>query len=156
MDLYTRDVFIILINQIAFSSLIFIWYILYSLGIIKSSPLFALLLTLLVNIIILSILIKKNKITKKNITRFIFILLIFKILPLISFFPNYLNFTFKDIFIIIYIYAIYIVAIIIIIEIFNIDIKLDKFIYDDSIGDNYDKTATTHIYDFIINKINQN
>ncbi len=152
-----KQLLLLLISEIAFSSFIFIWYILYRIGFIKSSPLFALLITLIQNIIILILLYKNKKINKKNILRYLFILFILKILPLIYFFPNYLDFTLKDVFFLIYLYAIYIIIVILVVEVFNIDFKIEKIIYNDTIGDSYEKTATTRIYDFtydqIINKI---
>lgn len=152
-----KQLLLLLISEIAFSSFIFIWYILYINGFIKSSPLFALLITLIQNIIILILLYKNKKINKKNILRYLFILFILKILPLIYFFPNYLDFTLKDVFFLIYLYAIYIIIVILIVEIFNIDLKIEKIIYNDTIGDSYEKAHTTRIYDFtydqIINKI---
>ena len=155
MNIGVKEVFLFLINEIAFSSLIFIWYILYRIGIIRASPLFALLITLIQNIIVIIILIKKNKITKNNLLRLSFILFILKIIPLIYFFPNYLDFTLKDVFLLIYLYIIYIIIVIIIIDVFNIDIKIEKIIYNDTIGDSYEHTATTHIYDFTYNEIIQ-
>lgn len=153
MNTNIKEVIFLLANETAFSSLIFIWYILYRLKFIKTSPLFALLITLIQNIIVIIILIKKNKITKMNIIRFSFILFILKILPLIYFFPNYLNFGLKDVIIVIYLYLIYITIIIILIEIFDIKLNLENIIYNDTIGDSYEKTATTRIYDFTYKEI---
>ena len=155
MNIGVKEVFLFLINEVAFSSLIFIWYILYRIGIIGASPLFALLITLIQNIIVIIILIKKNKITKNNLLRFSFILFILKIIPLIYFFPNYLDFTLKDVFLLIYLYIIYIIIAIIIIDVFNIDVKIENIIYNDTIGDSYEKTATTRIYDFTYKEIIQ-
>ena len=53
--------------------------------------------TFIQNIVILTILAKKRKIHRTNIIRLIISLLILKILPLLSYFPNYLSFTLKDI-----------------------------------------------------------
>jgi len=153
MELGIKDILLLLINELAFSTIIFIWYILYRFGIILANPLFALLITFIQNIIILIILIKKKQINRENILRFSFILFIFKILPLLYFFPNYLNFTLTDVFILIYIYLFYIIAIIIIIEIFDIDIKINKFLYDDTIGDRYEKSYSTHIFDYTYDEI---
>lgn len=155
MNIGVKEVFLFLINEVAFSSLIFIWYILYRIGIIGASPLFALLITLIQNIIVIIILIKKNKITKKNLLRFSFILFILKILPLIYFFPNYLDFTLKDVFLLIYLYIIYIIIAIIIIDVFNIDVKVENIIYNDTIGNNYEKAPSTRIYDFTYKEIIQ-
>lgn len=153
MELGIKEILLLIINEIAFSTLIFIWYVLYRFGVIATSPLFALLITLIQNLVILTILIKKKQINRTNILRFAFILFILKVLPLLYFFPNYLDFTIKDVFILIYMYLIYIIAIIIIIEIFDIDIKIDKIVYNDTIGDSYEKAHTTRIFDFTYDEI---
>lgn len=148
-----KETLFLIISDFAFSSIIFIWYILYKLGLNVTNPLFALLITFIQNIIVLSILLKKKKITKDNALRYGFILFILKILPLLSFFPNYLNFTLKDIIITVYVYIIYMLLIIIIIEIFGIDIDFTKIMTDDFFGENYEKTFTTKIYDYTYNEI---
>jgi len=148
-----KETLFLIISDFAFSSIIFIWYILYKLGLNVTNPLFALLITFIQNIIILSILLKKKKITKDNALRYGFILFILKILPLLSFFPNYLNFTLKDIIITVYVYIIYMLLIIIIIEIFGIDIDFTKIMTDDFFGENYEKTFTTKIYDYTYDEI---
>lgn len=148
-----KETLFLMISDFAFSSIIFIWYILYKLGLNVTNPLFALLITFIQNIIVLSILLKKKKITKDNALRYGFILFILKFLPLLSFFPNYLNFTLKDIIITVYIYIIYMLIIIIIIEIFGIDIDLTKIMSDDFFGENYEKTFSTKIYDYTYDEI---
>jgi len=148
-----KEVLLILLNEIAFSTIIFLWFILYRIGIIKGNPLFALLITFIQNIIVLIILIKKNKINKTNILRYLFILFIMKVLPLLHFFPNYLDFNSRDVFILIYLYSIYIIISIVIIDIYDIDIKIDKIIYNDTLGDNYEKAPSTRIFDFTYNEI---
>ena len=153
-EIILTEVLFLIISEIAFSFVIFIWFSLYQYGIIKkSSPLFALLITFIQNIIILIILIKKNKINKTNIIRYTFILVFIKIIPLLYFFPNYLNFTIKDVFITIYLYLIYIILIIAIIEFFNIKIDLGKLINDDFTGENYEKGYTFKIYDMTYNEL---
>lgn len=143
----------LIINQLTFSFIIFGWYILYRLGLVTTSPLFALLITFIQYIIIFALLIKRNKIHKNNIIRIIFILFILKVIPLITFFPYYLNFTLADIFTTAYLYIIYIIIDIAFIEIFHLDINLGKMIMDDISGDNYEKSYSSRIYDYTYNEI---
>ena len=143
----------LIINQLTFSFIIFGWYILYRLGLVTTSPLFALLVTFIQYIIIFFILIKRNKIHKNNIIRILFVLFILKIIPLITFFPYYLNFTLADIFATAYLYLIYIIIAIAFVEIFNLDINIGKLIKDDITGDNYEKSYSTKIYDFTYDEI---
>lgn len=153
-EIILTEVLFLIISEIAFSFVIFIWFSLYQYGIIKkSSPLFALLITFIQNIIILIILIKKNKINKTNIIRYTFILVFIKIIPLLYFFPNYLNFTIKDVFITIYLYLIYIILLIAIVEIFKIKLNIKKLVENEIFGENYEKAHTTRIYDYTYNEI---
>jgi len=153
ITLDVKNVILMLLNKVAFSTIVFIWFILYRIGLIEGSPLFALLITFIQNLTGLIINNKKNKINKTNILRYSFILFIMKILPLLHFFPNYLNFDLRDIFIVIYLYSIYLIFAIIMTDLFDLDIKIDKIIHNDTIGDNYEKAATTRIYDFTYNQI---
>lgn len=143
----------LIINQLTFSFIIFGWYILYRLGLVTTSPLFALLITFIQYIIIFSFLIKRNKIHKNNIIRIVFILFILKVIPLITFFPYYLNFTLADIFATAYLYLIYLIIDIAFIEIFHLDINIGKIIRNDISGDNYDKSYSSRIYDYTYDEI---
>ena len=147
----------LIINQLTFSFIIFAWYILYRIGFITStSPLFALLVTFIQYIIVFGVLVKKNKIDKNNIIRIVFILFILKVIPLLSFFPNYLNFNLTDIFTTAYLYIIYLILDIALIEIFDLKINLGKIIEDDISGSNYEKSYSSKIYDFTYNQIISN
>jgi len=152
-ELILTDVIFVILTEITFSIIVFLWYIFYKLGLIKINPLFALLISFIQNIIIIIILAKKNKIHKTNILRLSIGLIIFKVLPLLTFFPNYLNFTLKEIFATIYLYIIYIILVIVIVEIFKIKINLRKIIEDDFYGENYEKQHGIRIYDLTYNEI---
>lgn len=152
-ELILTDVIFLILTETTFSSIIFSWFLFYKFGLIKTNPLFALIISFIQNIIIIFFLIKKNKINKNNIFRLLISLIILKALPLLYFFPNYLNFSLKDIFITIYLYIIYIIFIITIIEIFKIKINLRKIIEDDFYGDNYEKQHTVRIYDLTYNEL---
>lgn len=153
-EIILTEVIFLIISELAFSFIIFIWFFLYKFGIIKkASPLFAIIISLIQNIIIIITLFKNNKISKDNIIRYFYILIIIKILPLLSFYPNLFNIRLVDIFITIYLYLIYIIIIISIIEIFNIKINLKKIIENDFFGNTYEKQHTTRIYDMTYNEI---
>jgi hypothetical protein len=153
-EIILTEVIFLIISELAFSFIIFIWFFLYKIGIIKkASPLFAIIISLIQNIIIIITLFKNNKISKDNIIRYFYILIIIKILPLLTFYPNLLNIRLVDIFITIYLYLIYIIIIISIIEIFNIKINLKKIIENDFFGNTYEKQHTTRIYDMTYNEI---
>ena len=152
-ELILTDVIFVILTEITFSITIFLWFSFYKLGLIKISPLFALLISVIQNIIILIILAKKNKIHKTNILRLAIGLIFFKVLPLLTFFPNYLNFGFKEIFATIYLYIIYIILIIVIVEIFKIKINLRKIIEDDFYGENYEKQQGVRIFDLTYNEL---
>ena len=152
-ELILTEVIFVILTEITFSIIVFLWYIFYKFGLVKINPLFALLISFIQNIIIIIILAKKNKIHKTNILRLAFGLIIFKVLPLLSFHPNYLNFTLKEIFATIYLYIIYIILVIIIIEIFKIKINLRKIIEDDFYGENYEKQHGVRIIDLTYNEL---
>jgi len=72
ITLDVKNVILLLLNKVAFSTIVFIWFILYRIGLIEGSPLFALLITFIQNLTVLIILIKKNKIIF-NIINYFFI-----------------------------------------------------------------------------------
>lgn len=149
-----NETMFLVINQLTFSFIIFGWYILYRIGFITSvSPLFALLVTFIQYIIIFALLVKRNKIDKNNIIRTLFVLFILKVIPLLTFFPYYLNFTLADIFATAYLYLIYIIIAIAFIEIFNLDVNIGTLIKDDITGDSYEKSYSSRIYDFTYDEI---
>lgn len=140
---------IIILNDLAFNIIIYIWYILYSFGIITSAnPFFALSITFIQNIIVYIYLIKKG-LSKNNLIKYAIIMIILKILPLISLRNNmYINYI--DVYITVYIYIIYILILIIINDLLlkkNIDIL--KIITSDIMLDNYDKKNTNKLYDIV-------
>jgi len=108
-----KDLNLFIISDITFSLIVFLWYLLYKFNIITIySPLFALIITFIQNLIILILLIYKTNFTIKNAIKYILLLFILKILPILSFYPNNFIIKIKDIFIILYLYFIYIVFII--------------------------------------------
>jgi hypothetical protein len=152
-ELILTDILLLIITEITFSIIVFLWFTFYKLGLIKINPLFALLISFIQNIIIIIILAKKDKINRTNILRLSIGLIIFKVLPLLTFFPNYLNFGFKEIFATIYLYIIYVILVIVIMEIFKIKINLRKIIEDDFYGENYEKQQGIRIVDLTYNEL---
>jgi hypothetical protein len=147
-DIKLTELHLYLVGDITFSLIIFIWYILYRFEIFTYfSPFFALVLTLLQNIILLSYLIIKRKININDTIKYIIILLIIKIIPILSFYPKKAVIHLRDIFFILYLYAFYIIFILILIKIFNFEYDIKKVITADFSGENYDKTPQTKIYD---------
>jgi hypothetical protein len=140
---------IIIINDLAFNIIIYIWYILYSLGIITSfNPFFALSITLIQNIIVYFYLIKKG-LPRDNLIKYTIVLVILKILPLISL-RNNIRINYIDVYITFYIYIIYILLLIIINHLLlkkNIDII--KIFLSDFYNEKYDKHIYNKIYDVV-------
>lgn len=140
---------IIIINDLAFNIIIYIWYILYSLGIITSfNPFFALSITLIQNIIVYFYLIKKG-LPRDNLIKYTIVLVILKILPLISL-RNNIRINYIDVYITFYIYIIYILLLIIINHLLlkkNIDII--KIFLSDFYNEKYDKHIHNKIYDVV-------
>lgn len=144
-----RDIInLFLLTDITFSLIIFIWYLLYRFELFTYfSPFFALVLTLIQNLIIIIILIKKNKITLSNSFKYLLLLVILKIIPIISFYPKKFKVNMRDIFFILYLYAFYIIFLIILVDIFNYQYDIKKMIYADFTGENYEKNPQLKIYD---------
>lgn len=140
---------IIILNDIAFNIIIYIWYILYSIGFITSAnPFFALSITFIQNIAIYIYLLKKG-LSKNNLIKYTILLIILKVIPLISLRNNiYINYI--DVYVTIYIYIIYILILIIINDLLlkkNIDII--KIIINDIKYDNYEKKNINKLYDIV-------
>jgi len=144
---------ILIINDLAFNIIIYIWYILYSLGIITSiNPFFALSITLIQNIIVYFYLIKKG-LSKEHLLKYTIVLIILKILPLISL-RNDIRINYIDVYITFYIYIIYILILIIINHLLlkkNIDVI--KIILSDINNEKYDKHIHNKIYDVVYDDI---
>lgn len=142
---------ILIINEFAFNFLIYIWYLLFILGIIDSpNPFFALILSLMQNIVLFTYLLM-NGLTKDDIIKYTIILLVFKIMPIYSM-MNYMSVSFFDVYSSIYLYIMYIFLILVIMDIFlkkNIDIM--KILKTDITNDKYNVNMSNEIYDTIYN-----
>ena len=141
------NIFIIL-SDITFSIVIFIWYLLYNYKIFTYfSPFFALIVTLIQNIIIIVFLIYKNELNIPDLFKYIVVLIILKVIPILSFYPNKFVIHLRDVFFILYLYAFYIFILIILDYIFEFKYDLKKTIKSDLKGENYDKTPQYKLYD---------
>lgn len=148
-DMKINDIFkLFLLTDITFSLIIFFWYLLYKFEIFTYfSPFFALVLTLIQNLIVLVLLITKQKINISNSFKYLILLVILKIIPIISFYPKGFKIHLRDIFFILYLYAFYIIFLIVLVDIFNYEYDIKKLIYADFTGENYDKSPQNKIYD---------
>jgi len=152
-----EDINIFIINDLTFSIIVFIWYILYQLGIYTSySPLFALIITFIQNIIILGLLFYNKKITISNIFKYLLVLIIIKILPILSFYSNF-KITFKDILFMFILYIFYLIIMFIIVMIIKPEYNIKTKIMDDlngkSLKDDVIYYSYDYAYDNLIKKI---
>ena len=135
-----------------FSYWIFIWFILYYLGLTKYNPLLILIVAYIFTLFELIYLIKNN-ISKYNFIKFFIINIIIKLIPILLIIKFPLRFNINDIYISIYLILIY----------FIIMIILNKNPYDyykmlinTYINDNNQyKTFISKFYDFIYKIINR-
>ena len=144
---------ILLINEFAFNFIIYIWYLFFIFGIIKTpNPFFALILSLIQNVILLTYLLIKG-ISYSDLLKYTIILIVFKLFPIYSM-RNNMTVSYFDVYTSIYLYIIYIFIILVIINIFlhkNYDIM--KIMKRDITNDKYNKSASGDVYDTVYNDI---
>jgi hypothetical protein len=150
---------IILINDITFNLIIYIWYLIFIFGGITSiNPFFALIISLLFNIGVFIYMLYK-KISNENIIKYFILLIVLKIFPLISLYNNdkiYINYI--DVYSTFYLYLIYMLIFFIIYDIIlekNINVISDTVNKDlkTNITDNKDTSLMSSIYDTTYNDI---
>lgn len=147
-DLKITDINLFLLSDITFSLIIFIWYLLYKYELFTYfSPLFALILTFIQNLILLIFLFYKKKLDLSDSFKYFIILIVLKIMPILSFYPKKFKIHFKDVFFILYLYAFYIILLIILADFFKFKYDIKKMIKADFSGENYDKSPQNKIYD---------
>lgn len=134
-----------------FSYWIFIWYILYILGLIKFNPKFAIIIGIIHNIFLFTLLYLNDCSTYKLI-RFIIINSIIKLLPLYSIINTKISY--EDILAFIYLLLIYLINMYITLgsEIFSINYKLFRN-YLDNNNQTYISTIYDNIYNALVNII---
>ena len=140
---------ILLINEFAFNFIIYIWYILFILGIITTpNPFFALVLSLIQNVILLTYLLIKG-ISYQDLLKYTIVLIVFKLFPIYSM-RNNMSVSYFDVYSGIYLYIIYIFIILVIVNVFlhkNYDIM--NLLQRDLTNDKYDKSIASTAYDTV-------
>jgi len=153
-----EDINLIIVNDLTFSIIVFLWYILYQTGIYTyNSPLFALLITFLQNLFIISLLFYNKKINLSNILKYFIILIVLKIIPIISFYTNSnFNIYIVDIFFTFILYFIYLLIVFIVIKIYYPEYDIKKKIMEDISGKSYRDEILYHTYDYVNDMIQHN
>ena len=144
---------ILLINEFAFNFIIYIWYILFILGVIKTpNPFFALVLSLLQNVILL-IYLYMNGLSNSQLLKYTVVLIVFKLFPIYSM-RNNMTVSFFDVYSGIYLYIIYIFILLVVINVFlhkNYDIM--NILQRDITNNKYDTSMSSNVYDTVYHDI---
>ena len=144
---------ILLINEFAFNFIIYIWYILFILGVIKTpNPFFALVLSLLQNVILL-IYLYMNGLSNSQLLKYTVVLIVFKLFPIYSM-RNNMTVSFFDVYSGIYLYIIYIFILLVVINVFlhkNYDIM--NILQRDITNNKYDTGMSSNVYDTVYHDI---
>ena len=142
---------LLLINEFAFNIIIYIWYLLYIFGVISApNPFFALVLSLTQNLILFTYLLMHG-LSQENLVKYIFILIIFKLMPIYSMRYD-MNVSFYDVYCSIYLYIIYIFLILVIYDILlKKNINIVNIFQNDITNAKYDSNTTSNIYDTVYN-----
>ena len=144
---------ILLINEFAFNFIIYIWYLFFIFGIIKTpNPFFALILSLMQNVILLTYLLIKG-ISYSDLLKYTIILIVFKLFPIYSM-RNNMSVSYFDVYSGIYLYIIYIFILLVVINVFlhkNYDIM--KILQRDVTNNKYDTGVSSNVYDTVYNDI---
>jgi hypothetical protein len=142
---------ILLLNEFAFNIIIYIWYILFSLGIITTpNPFFGLILSLIQNVILLIYLLIKG-LSYDDLLKYTIVLIVFKLFPIYSM-RNNMSVSYFDVYASIYLYIIYIFIILVVINVFlhkNYDIM--NILQRDITNNKYDKSILSNAYDTVYN-----
>jgi len=142
---------ILLLNEFAFNIIIYVWYLLYIFGIIQSpNPFFALVISLIQNSI-LFIYLLNHGLTKDDLIKYLFVLIIFKIMPIYSM-RNDMKVGYFDVYSTVYLYIIYIFLLLVVYDILlkrNTDVS--KIFRSDITNAKYDNNMTTNMYDTVYN-----
>lgn len=141
----------IILNEIAFNVIIYIWYLLYSFGIITGpNPYFALVITFIQSLISFTYLLI-NGISQSNLIKYFIVLIIFKLLPIISM-RNDIRVNYLDVYTCVYLYIIYIFILLVFVNLlFKQNIDVPDIITHDITNDKYANSINSHIYDTVYN-----
>lgn len=146
---------IILLNDISFSVIIYIWYILYYyFGVNTPNPFFALSISLLQNIVIFIYLLKTNH-TIESLLKYSILLIILKLIPLISLYLyDKISINYFDVYSTVYLYILYMFVIIIVHNILLHNNKnVINTIKDDLNTDKYKENIMDVVYDKSYNDV---
>lgn len=150
---------VILINDITFNVIIYIWYLIFIFGGITTvNPFFALITSFIFNIGVFLYMLY-NKASNANIIKYFILLIVIKIFPLISLYSNdkiYINYI--DIYSTAYLYLIYILIAFIIYDIIlkkNIDIVSNSMVknFKPTLPADKDTSVLSSVYDTTYNDI---
>ena len=154
-DLTLSTLQLVLLNDISFSVVIYLWYVLFHyIGVNTPNPFFALSISLLQNIIVFLYLLKNNH-TAETLIKYTILLIILKVLPLISLYMyDQIGISYFDVYSTVYLYILYIFIIIIV---HNIILHNNKNIVntigDDFNTDKYKKNVMDVVYDKSYNDV---
>jgi hypothetical protein len=153
-DLTLSKIQMILINDISFGVIIYIWYLIFmNNGISAPNPFFALSISLLQNMVIFIYLLQIGH-TIDNLIKYTILLIILKIIPLITLYVyDKVGINYFDVYSTFYLYIIYIFVIIII---HNIFLKNNKDItktFNDEIRTEYKENVLDTVYDKSYNDV---
>lgn len=138
---------IIILNDLSFNIIIYIWYLLFSYEFISApNPFFALIISLIQNILVFIYLIK-TRLSFENIIKYAILLIILKIMPIISLYDK-ISINYFDVYTTVYLYIIYIFILIIIHNILlHNNINIINMIFADLNTNKYNKTIMDTAYD---------
>jgi hypothetical protein len=153
-DLTLSKIQMILINDISFGVIIYIWYMIFmNNGISAPNPFFALSISLLQNMVIFIYLLQTGH-TIDNLIKYTILLIILKIIPLITLYVyDKVGINYFDVYSTFYLYIIYIFVIIII---HNIFLKNNKDItktLNNEIRTEYKENVLDTVYDKSYNDV---
>jgi len=153
-DLTLSKIQMILINDISFGVIIYIWYLIFvNNGISAPNPFFALSISLLQNMVIFIYLLQTGH-TIDNLIKYTILLIILKIIPLITLYVyDKVGINYFDVYSTFYLYIIYIFVIIII---HNIFLKNNKDItktLNNEIRTEYKENVLNTVYDKSYNDV---
>jgi hypothetical protein len=153
-DLTLSKIQMILINDISFGFIIYIWYLIFvNNGISAPNPFFALSISLLQNMVIFIYLLQTGH-TIDNLIKYTILLIILKIIPLITLYVyDKVGINYFDVYSTFYLYILYIFVIIII---HNIFLKNNKDItktLNNEIRTEYKENVLDTVYDKSYNDV---
>jgi hypothetical protein len=142
---------ILIINELAFNFIIYFWYLLYIFRVIHSpNPFFALVLSLIQNSI-LFIYLLMHGLTRDDLIKYLFVLIIFKVMPIYSM-RHDMNVSYFDVYVTVYLYIIYIFIVLVLYNlILRRNTNVENVFKTDITNAKYDKNMTSNAYDTVYN-----